>query len=74
MVNGTSLSQSPWKQDQLLEIDIDDLSASGEGVGHWGPDRQVVFVPDSLPGDRIVARLTYVKSNYAHGTLVAVHT
>ncbi len=39
-----------WQQGQLVEVFINDLSDTGEGVGRWG--ERVVFVPDSVPGDR----------------------
>lgn len=56
-----------WRQGELIELAIASLSNSGDGVGRWG-DR-VVFVPDSVPGDRLVVRLVRVKSNYAHGRI-----
>jgi 23S rRNA (uracil1939-C5)-methyltransferase len=73
LINQTSPSSESWQQDQFIEVLIGDLSATGDGVGHWGEDRRVVFVPDTVPGDRISARLTHVKPSYAHGTLVEVY-
>lgn len=67
-----SESSSDWRQHQSIEVSIDDLSATGDGVGHWGADRRVVFVPDTVPGDRITAKLTFVKASYAHGQLTEV--
>ncbi|MDP5339282.1 MAG: 23S rRNA (uracil(1939)-C(5))-methyltransferase RlmD, partial [Nodularia sp. (in: cyanobacteria)] len=46
---------------------IADLSNTGEGVGRF--EEQVVFVPDTVPGDRAIVRLVYVKPKYAHGKL-----
>jgi 23S rRNA (uracil1939-C5)-methyltransferase len=63
----TDNDELAWKQGQLVDIRISDLSATGEGVGRWG-DR-VVFVPDAVPGDRIAARLMFVKPRYAHAKL-----
>jgi 23S rRNA (uracil1939-C5)-methyltransferase len=56
-----------WQQGELLELDIHDLSDQGEGVGRW-QDR-VVFIPDTVPGDRIIVRLVRVKPSFAHGKL-----
>ena len=56
-----------WQQGQLLEVAIADLADSGEGVGRVG--ERVVFVPDTVPGDRILARLIRVKPRYARGKL-----
>jgi 23S rRNA (uracil1939-C5)-methyltransferase len=58
------------KQGDLVEIEITDVSESGEGVGR--ADDRVVFVPDTVTGDRITARITNVKRQYAHGKLVEV--
>ncbi|MGJ3248359.1 MAG: 23S rRNA (uracil(1939)-C(5))-methyltransferase RlmD [Elainellaceae cyanobacterium] len=56
-----------WRQGELVDITIANLSNSGDGVGRWG-DR-VVFVPDAVPGDRLLARLIRVKPTYAHGKI-----
>jgi 23S rRNA (uracil1939-C5)-methyltransferase len=59
--------ESTWQQGQLLELTIDDLNHSGEGVGRW--QGRVVFVPDTVPGDQITVRLVRVKPTYAQGKL-----
>jgi len=69
-VSAIEVSDAVWQQGQLIEIDITDLSDSGDGVGRWG-DR-VVFVPDCAPGDRALVRLVRVKPKYAHGLLQQV--
>ncbi len=58
-----------WQQGQLVEVTIADLSNNGDGVGRWGSQGQVVFVPDTVPGDRVQVRLIQVKPRYAHGKL-----
>lgn len=55
----------PWQQGQLVEIPIENLSDRGDGVGKF--QGRVVFVPDTVPGDRVVVRLLRVKRDYAHG-------
>jgi 23S rRNA (uracil1939-C5)-methyltransferase len=57
-----------WKQGELIEVAIADLSDTGDGVGRY--EDRVVFVPDTVPGDRIQVRLLHVKPKYAHGKLV----
>jgi 23S rRNA (uracil1939-C5)-methyltransferase len=54
-------------QGSLLPLTIEDLSNNGEGVGRW--ENRVIFVPDTVIGDRIITRLVRVKPNYAHGKL-----
>lgn len=56
-----------WQQGQLLELTIDDLNHTGEGVGRW--QGRVVFVPNTVPGDRVRVRLVRVKPQYAYGKL-----
>jgi 23S rRNA (uracil1939-C5)-methyltransferase len=59
--------QPDWRQGAVLELIVTDLSNTGDGVAHWGTEHRAVFIPDTVPGDRISARLTYVKPRYAHG-------
>ncbi|MGI0493830.1 23S rRNA (uracil(1939)-C(5))-methyltransferase RlmD [Alkalinema pantanalense CENA528] len=54
-----------WKQGELVEVTITDLSDGGDGVGRV--DDRVVFVPDTVTGDRVSVRLLRVKPQYAHG-------
>ncbi|MGH2415390.1 MAG: 23S rRNA (uracil(1939)-C(5))-methyltransferase RlmD, partial [Microcystaceae cyanobacterium] len=61
------MTKQNWKQGELIEVEILDLNDAGDGVGRW--QERVVFVPDTVPGDRAVVRLMHVKPNYAHGTL-----
>jgi 23S rRNA (uracil1939-C5)-methyltransferase len=60
-------TQSDWRQGAVLELTITDLSTTGDGVAHWGEENRAVFIPDTVPGDRLTTRLTYVKPRYAHG-------
>lgn len=59
-----------WQQGALVEITITDLSDSGDGVGRL--EQRVVFVPDTVPGDRVQVRLVRVKPQYAQGKLQTV--
>lgn len=61
-----------WQQGHLLNVDVVDLSDRGDGVARWG-DR-VIFIPDTVPGDRLQVRLTHVKPQYAHAKLVELLT
>ena len=56
-----------WKQGQLVEVAITDLSDTGVGVGRF--QERVVFVPDTVPGDRALVRLVQVKRQYARSQL-----
>jgi 23S rRNA (uracil1939-C5)-methyltransferase len=56
-----------WQQGELIEVTIADLSDTGDGVGRF--EDRVVFVPDTVPGDRAIIRLLHVKPKYAHGQI-----
>ena len=60
------------KQGSLLEVSITDLNTSGEGVGRI--EGKVIFVPDTVTGDRALVRVTRVKSKYAEGKLQQILT
>ena len=53
------------QQGQIVELEIDDLNTSGEGVGrHEG---RVVFVPNTVTGDRLQAKIVQSKAKFARG-------
>jgi 23S rRNA (uracil1939-C5)-methyltransferase len=54
-----------WQQGELVELEIVDLNSSGEGVGKI--NGKVVFIPDTVTGDRALVRLTTVKKKYSYG-------
>ncbi len=56
-----------WQSGNIIDVDITGLNSSGEGVGRY--QEQVVFVPDTVTGDRVTVRLTQIKSKYARGKL-----
>lgn len=59
-----------WQQGDVVEVTINDLSDSGDGVGRG--DNRVVFVPDTVTGDRALVRLIRVKPQYAIGKLLQI--
>ena len=67
--NKTKFDRPPeqWQQGKLIEIEISDLSNSGDGVGRFAG--RVVFVSDTVTGDRVLVRLVRVKPQYAYGQL-----
>lgn len=59
-----SKSTPPVKPGDRLTIEIDNQSHSGDGVGRV--DGFTVFVPFSLPGERVKVKVGKVKKTYAH--------
>lgn len=49
------------KKGQIIDLTIDRLAYGGEGLGKF--EGKVTFVPNVIPGDRIKAALTKIKSN-----------
>ena len=52
-----------YTKNQILEVEITDMSEIGEGIGKV--DGYTLFVKDALIGDVVKALLTKVKKNYA---------
>ncbi|AFZ60872.1 23S rRNA (uracil(1939)-C(5))-methyltransferase RlmD [Anabaena cylindrica FACHB-243] len=61
------MTNNVWRQGEVIEVEISDLSDTGDGVGRF--EQRVVFVPDTVPGDRTLVRLVNVKPKYAQATL-----
>ncbi len=59
-----------YKKNDLVELDITDLTTEGAGLGRVG--ELVVFVEGALPGERVAAKLLKVKSSYAFGKLLEI--
>lgn len=57
-------------QGQMVEVEIADLTDTGDGVART--DGGVVFVPDTVVGDRVSVRLVRVKRQYANGKLLQI--
>ncbi len=55
------------QQGDLIELEITDLNTSGAGVGKV--DGKVVFVPDTVTGDRVNVRITHLKAQYGEAKL-----
>ena len=62
----------PFAYHQELELDIDSLTNQGDGVGRV--DGWVVFVPFTLPGERVRARIYRNDKNCSYADLVSVLT
>ena len=56
------------KQGDLIDIEIVDISSQGYGIGKI--EQQVVFIPDTVTGDRVSSRIVRLKKKYAEGKLI----
>lgn len=55
----------------MLELDIEGLSSSGDGIGRL-QDGRVVFVSRALPGDRVRVRLAEMRKRVQYADLLEV--
>ncbi len=53
-----------------VEVEVESLAWGGKGVARH--DGKVVFIPRSVPGDKLLVRFTRVKSSYADGQIVSI--
>ncbi len=60
----------PFPYHQELDLEIEDLTNLGQGVAR--KDGWVIFVPFTLPGERVRARVWRNKKNYSDADLVEV--
>jgi len=66
------LKEVPVKEGDIVELEIHDLNHQGEGVGKV--QRFTVFLPGTVPGDRLTARITSVQKNYCRAAIHAMQT
>ena len=55
------------KKNQLIPLEIEGMTAEGNGVGHFCG--LAVFVPQSAVGDRLTVRIVKVQKNLAYGII-----
>ena len=58
------------KKGQLIELDVEGLAFGGKGLARV--DGLAVFIEQALPGDRILAKITKKKKNYAEARSIEV--
>ncbi len=63
-----SESKYPVKRGEILELDIENIAFGGKGLGYR--EKYVIFVKDAIPGDRVEAKITRRKTNYAEARLI----
>ncbi len=59
-----------YEKNQILTVDIEDITSDGEGIGKV--NGYPFFVKDAVIGDRAEIRVVRVKKNYAYGRLEKV--
>lgn len=54
-----------------VEITINDIVYGGDGIGRL-PEGKSIFIPYTLPGERVLVKILEEKKNYCRGALVKV--
>ena len=60
------------KKGELITIEITKIAFGGAGIGHY--NERVVFVANTVPGDKITAKLTRIKTNFLEAKLEKIIT
>lgn len=60
------------KKDQVIELEIDKIVNGGEGLGYYNDF--AIFVPMSVPQDRLKVKIISVKKTYARGLIEEIIT
>ncbi|MCS6943546.1 MAG: 23S rRNA (uracil(1939)-C(5))-methyltransferase RlmD [Geminocystis sp.] len=60
------------RQGDIISVTIEDVSSEGYGVGRI--NQQVVFIPDTVTGDRVKSRIVRVKRKYAEGKIKEIES
>lgn len=63
---------APVKKNQKVELQFEDLTHEGNGVGKI--DGYPLFVPNVLPGERAVVKIVKVNKRFGYGKLVELKT
>jgi len=58
------------KKGQLVEVEISSIAFGGRGIGKY--DGITCFVENTMPGDKVTASLTRIKSNFLEAQLVEI--
>ncbi|MGB9603357.1 MAG: class I SAM-dependent RNA methyltransferase [Verrucomicrobiia bacterium] len=62
------ITEPQLKIGSRIEVEIQDIAFGGEGVGRYSDF--VVFVPFTIPGEKVVAEITEIKKNFARARAV----
>ncbi|NTW71786.1 MAG: 23S rRNA (uracil(1939)-C(5))-methyltransferase RlmD [Eubacteriaceae bacterium] len=64
------MNSKVYRKNDIITLDIINLTSTGEGIGKI--DGFAVFVNDTLPGEKVKAKITLVKSSYAQAELIKI--
>ncbi len=59
----------PVSEGEVCQVEIEDVGDQGDGIARIGPG-YVVFVPNTTVGDRVTAKVTQARENFAFAEVV----
>ena len=68
--NKKGSSGCPFSKNEEIKINIDDIGANGEGIGHI--DGYTFFINGVVPGDYIRAKVIKANKNYGYAKLINI--
>lgn len=69
-MESVAMAERPVRVGQELEVEITGFSHEGHGVGRY--QNFTLFIPDALAGEKVRARITEVRKNFARGVIRAI--
>lgn len=66
----------PFSRNQRVELKIDDMAFEGKGISRVETEdgKYIVFVPNTIPGQTVLAKIIKSKNSYAESKLLKVIT
>lgn len=62
-------TEPPVEEGEIREVEIEDIGEKGDGITRIGPG-YIVFVPNTVVGDRVTVEITDVRENFAFGEVI----
>ncbi|MGO2637663.1 MAG: TRAM domain-containing protein, partial [Enterococcus viikkiensis] len=62
--------QAAIKKGQTVQLKIKRLGINGEGIGYFR--NLILFIPNALPGEEVVATVTNVSQKFAEGQVTKI--
>ena len=70
MKRAMKMENVTFEKGQEVNVNITDMTDSGQGIGR--ANGLAVFVPGTVVGDEVTAKITKVKKNYAFSELIYI--
>lgn len=62
------------KLNDIIEVEVEKMTYGGDGLCRYGEDKFVVFVKDSVVGDKLKVKIVLLNKKFARGEVVEIIT